>query len=120
MQEPTTAFGTRLRELRRARNWSQTELAERIGTTQSYISKLERGPYTPTLVMVHALELTLGADGELYPLTRPSELAANLRAHKGGYCISASPARPSLLSGLARILDIARIFRTPASAALST
>lgn len=34
----------RLRELRRAKGWSQTELASRAGVRQATISSLERGP----------------------------------------------------------------------------
>ena len=39
----TNSFGLMLRELRRYRNWSQEELARRIGLHPSYISYLERG-----------------------------------------------------------------------------
>jgi len=36
-------FGRRLVEIRKARGITQVELAERIGTTQSFVSKYERG-----------------------------------------------------------------------------
>ncbi|MCP5086465.1 MAG: helix-turn-helix transcriptional regulator [Rhodobacteraceae bacterium] len=35
--------GTQIREMRKARGWTQTELAERIGVTFSAISKIEKG-----------------------------------------------------------------------------
>jgi len=38
----------RLRELRRARGWSQCKLAKKSDTARSYISELESGRYDPT------------------------------------------------------------------------
>ena len=45
-------FGERLRELRVARNLTQTELAERSGSNRPFISNLERGIKVPSLTMV--------------------------------------------------------------------
>lgn len=39
----TARFGERVRELRRARGWSQEELAERADLDRTYISGIERG-----------------------------------------------------------------------------
>jgi transcriptional regulator with XRE-family HTH domain len=43
LEEGTTDFGSRLVELRKARGLTQVEMAERLGTTQSFVSKYERG-----------------------------------------------------------------------------
>lgn len=39
-------WGDRVRRLREARNWSQGELAERAGTTQAQVSRIEGGQHT--------------------------------------------------------------------------
>jgi len=41
--EEASDFGHRLVELRKARGLTQIEMAERLGTTQSFVSKYERG-----------------------------------------------------------------------------
>jgi putative transcriptional regulator len=40
---------TILRELRSKRNWSQAELAERIGVSRQTINAIETGKYDPSL-----------------------------------------------------------------------
>jgi transcriptional regulator with XRE-family HTH domain len=40
----------RMKEVRRNRGLTQTELAERIGSNQSYVSKIERGMTVPERV----------------------------------------------------------------------
>jgi transcriptional regulator with XRE-family HTH domain len=45
-------FGHRLRELRLARKLTQTQLAERCGSSYPFISNLERGVKVPSLTMV--------------------------------------------------------------------
>ena len=58
-------FGRRLKELREARGWSQSELARRAGLTANAISQLEdldrpRWPLFPTLCkLAGAFDLTL-------------------------------------------------------------
>ena len=39
----TTSVGTRVRELREARRWSQVDLARQLGLSQPQLSKIERG-----------------------------------------------------------------------------
>jgi transcriptional regulator with XRE-family HTH domain len=55
--------GRMVRELREARGLSQRELAERMGTTQSVVGRLEAGGSRPTIVtlerVAHALGLRL-------------------------------------------------------------
>jgi ribosome-binding protein aMBF1 (putative translation factor) len=56
-------LGRMVRELREARGLSQRELAERMGTTQSVVGRLEAGGSRPTIVtldrVAHALGLQL-------------------------------------------------------------
>ncbi len=54
-----------LREIRRAKGWSQTELAYRLDCDQSIISRIERGERSVTLERLRsiaaALEVPLSA-----------------------------------------------------------
>lgn len=56
-------FGRQLRALRKARGWTQAELAAKIGTEQSIVCNYERGahyPPIPTLMkLAQALEVSL-------------------------------------------------------------
>lgn len=59
-------YGTLLRDARRERGLDQADLARRAGTTQTYISRIERGDVSPSARtmrrLLHAigLELVLG------------------------------------------------------------
>jgi transcriptional regulator with XRE-family HTH domain len=44
-----------LKRLRKKRGWSQTQLAERIGSHLSHINRLETGKYNPSLDVVQKL-----------------------------------------------------------------
>jgi len=57
-------FGQRLRELRLARNLTQTQLAERCGSIHPFISNLKRGVKVPSLTMVLRLAEAIG--GRVY------------------------------------------------------
>jgi transcriptional regulator with XRE-family HTH domain len=61
-------FGERLRELRLARNLTQTHLAERCGSNRPFISNLERGVKVPSLTMV--LRLAEALECRVYDLVR--------------------------------------------------
>lgn len=58
-----TALGSAIRAARRAKGWTQTELAREMGVPQSWISSLERGATNPTfdslMQVLAALELEL-------------------------------------------------------------
>ena len=43
------AFGARIQRYRLRANWTQKELAEKLGCTSQHISAIERGVKTPTL-----------------------------------------------------------------------
>lgn len=59
-------YGTLLRDARRRRGLDQADLARRAGTTQTYISRVERGEVSPSartmqrLMHAMGLELVLG------------------------------------------------------------
>ena len=52
--------GRMIRQLREARNLSQRELAERMGTTQSVVGRLEAGGSRPTLLTLERVAQALG------------------------------------------------------------
>ncbi len=54
------AFGSRVRELRRAQGLSQEELADRAGLHRTYLSGIERGQRNPSLKNIAAIAETLG------------------------------------------------------------
>jgi ribosome-binding protein aMBF1 (putative translation factor) len=53
--------GRQIRELREARGVSQRQLAERMGTTQSVIARLEAGGTKPSLSTLERVANALGA-----------------------------------------------------------
>ncbi len=53
-------FGQQLRTLRKEAGLTQTDLAERIGTVQGYLSRLEQGQAEPCLKTLKALADGLG------------------------------------------------------------
>ena len=46
--------------IRKARGWTQEELAERSGLSQQYLSDLERGKRNPTIVTIYELAQAFG------------------------------------------------------------
>lgn len=86
----STTVGAIVRDSRRAASLTQAELAERIGTTQAAISKLEAGRTLPGLELLdrvaratgRPITITLGA-----PQRRPSrgELRDRVRRVLGDY-----------------------------------
>lgn len=63
MSSLAAGFGRRIRELRKARGWSQEELAHRAGVHWTYLGGIERGERNPALEnigrLATALEITL-------------------------------------------------------------
>ena len=53
-------FGTRLRSLRSARNMTQQDMARRFGIDRSFISDVERGRKSISLVTLEVIALGLG------------------------------------------------------------
>ncbi|MEJ2859567.1 helix-turn-helix transcriptional regulator [Actinomycetospora flava] len=55
-------LGTAVRELRAARGWTQAQLAEAAGMTQSAVARLEAGGTMPTLPVLARLAEAMDAD----------------------------------------------------------
>jgi transcriptional regulator with XRE-family HTH domain len=53
-------FGKRVRELRRARDWSLDALSQASGVSRSMLSEIERGEAMPTLALALAIARALG------------------------------------------------------------
>src|SRR6266487_130267 len=98
--------GDLLRETRLARGLDQAELARRAGTTQNYISRIERGVVSPSLRtfqrLVHAMGQRVVLKTEPLPPgnvsvddLRAAQLLATLARHAveyvviGGYALAA-------------------------------
>ena len=68
-------FARNLRKPRHAKGLSQEGLAHEAGIDRTYISALERGAYSATIVMVDKLATALGVDPSRL-LQRPSKARA--------------------------------------------
>jgi len=76
---PNETFGQRLARLRKERGFTQTELAEEVGTVQALISDYERGRTRAHADMVAAIARSLDVSGdELLGLT-PSNSGATAK-----------------------------------------
>ncbi len=67
-------FGQRVRELRKARGFSQEELAHRAGLHYTYIGGIERGERNPALINIGRIAAALGVSlAELFSIwsTKP-------------------------------------------------
>ena len=60
LRSPLAVFGDTVRRLRRERNWSQEELAERANVHLNFVGRLERGQIvSPELISVLKLAMAL-------------------------------------------------------------
>ena len=78
VQDLRTAFGARLRQLRKTRALTQEELAHRAALHWTYVSDLERAQQTPTLDVVN--RLARGLDVSLAEFFAPFESPYRRRA----------------------------------------
>jgi len=53
-------FGNRVRQLRKARGWSQEEFAHRVGLDRSYMGGVERGERNVSLENICLIAVALG------------------------------------------------------------
>jgi ribosome-binding protein aMBF1 (putative translation factor) len=59
--QPKLDLGRQILDLRLARGWTQEDLAERVGTKQANISRLENGLLNPSVDMLQRVAGALGA-----------------------------------------------------------
>lgn len=80
--------GELLRQVRRRQGVTQRELAERAGTTQSAIARLENGQRSPTIRQLRKLLAALGEELEVSSRSRPKA------ADQEGFSIFNMPPKP--------------------------
>ncbi len=74
-----------LRDYRRARKMTQTDLAELMGTTQAAVSLLESGAANPQADTIEALADALGLEVMLVPKTATQQVLALIRSLEAPY-----------------------------------
>jgi transcriptional regulator with XRE-family HTH domain len=57
---PAAALAPNMRALRKARGWSQSDLAREIGATLTHVSRVETGKYSPSVDFVIKLARVFG------------------------------------------------------------
>lgn len=65
MDDLARGLGERLREVRRRRDWTQAELAEKVGATPSQISSYEGGKVAPSAGVLLTLAQALGVSADM-------------------------------------------------------
>lgn len=73
-------IGMRIRQVRKARGWSQDELAKKCGISMSFLGHIERGTRIMSLETFTGIcaALDAGADELLWGVPHPSDTALNL------------------------------------------
>ncbi len=69
-KEPPTPMGRRLRDLRKAKGWSQEKLAEKSGLSVKAIQTAERDTHDPSLFSVICIADALGCSLDYLVLGR--------------------------------------------------
>jgi transcriptional regulator with XRE-family HTH domain len=64
MSELRNQFGKKLRKIRRDRDMTQEQLAEAIGVTMAFISRMERGRHGASFDNIQKLAEVLGVEVE--------------------------------------------------------
>jgi transcriptional regulator with XRE-family HTH domain len=85
-------FAGRLRELREAAGWTQSELAERAGLTRDGVAHLEQGRRKPGWETVLALAEALGVDCLAFTLRPAGESPAGRGRPRKGTSAPPAPA----------------------------
>lgn len=70
-------LGNIIRKLRLSRGMEQNELAERIGITQSHLSKIETGKANPSLKKLRKIAEALGVDEKIFFSENVSAVSLN-------------------------------------------
>jgi transcriptional regulator with XRE-family HTH domain len=64
MADGVNGFAERLRQLRKQKNWSQTELANRVGVHYNHLGRFERGSSRPSADTLKKLADVLGVSSD--------------------------------------------------------
>ena len=78
-------LGPLIKRLRKAKNWSQTELGRQIGLSQERISAMENHPETVTMDKLLTLMMALGAHFNVVQPDEPPPSTAAESAPKAGW-----------------------------------
>lgn len=72
-----TKMGARIRQVRKAKGWSQDRLAKKCGISLNFMGNIERGTRKMSMDTFASLcrELEMDADALLWGVTQPSETA---------------------------------------------
>lgn len=101
------SYGPLLRDARRDAGLDQASLARRAGTTQTYISRVERGEVSPSMGTMQRLVRAMGLDLvlELRPLApgnaRPEDLRADFERLSAGARTEQAMELSEFVTGLA-------------------
>lgn len=72
----------RLQELRKARDWTGQDVADKLGITKGYVSELENGKKTPGARLLMRMAAAFGCEvHELFDGSPEDRTAAELAAH---------------------------------------
>jgi len=82
----TGALVSRVRELRKQRNWTLAQLSDASGVSRSMLSEIERGQANPTLVVAYRIAQAFGMTlGELVDAAGTSSAIDLILAHDRTY-----------------------------------
>lgn len=111
-----TSIGQRLHELRVARRWSQVELAQQLGISQPYLSKVERGRASLTAeTFLRVLRLfNVGVEEFGVTLERSSPLQNALARHGAKHLVENDALTPTRLDEPIEV--VWEVLRSPESA----
>ena len=79
-------MGMRIRQVRRARGWSQSELAEKCGISMSFLGHIERGSRIMSMETFAniCMALDAGADELLWGVAGPSDAVLDMWNQRDG------------------------------------
>jgi len=86
------AFGDAVLRARLKKDWTQTELARRVGTKQANISRIEAGLANPTLELIQKLCKSLELKPEFLEKEKPSQKLITVHVTAVEYHIGSKPA----------------------------
>ena len=85
------AFGDAVLRARLKKGWTQTELAQRVGTKQANISRIEAGLANPTLELIQKVCKALEIRPEFQQKEKPSQHYPIAQAFPAEHAIADSP-----------------------------